>query len=170
MVPQRHLVPGEVMPTFSDLVQPIPGVEPGPRQELADSRFPQLAASHGFRVWRPDDPIPHTGERMLIGVATYSTLEMDLLDRLTPLVASLKPRGCVIELFNVRDVQSMADFEQFVPGIGSVYQTPIAGLWAQGLLVAKGTGAKARELIWQWVQGPGAGSVSPARPPLGRTA
>jgi hypothetical protein len=57
------------------------------------------------------------------------------------------PRPLVVEVFNVADCHSMEEFERYVPGIGSVYHTPVAGLWSDGKPVEKGTGKAARDLI-----------------------
>ncbi len=47
-----------------------------------------------------------------------------------------------VVVFDVLDCQSMGDFEKFLPGIGSVTQSPVAGVWVGGKMVARQTGLR----------------------------
>ena len=48
-------------------------------------------------------------------------------------------------------VKSHEDFERWIPGIAPVYQAPVAGRWENGVMVAGAWGAKARDLIKQFM-------------------
>ena len=139
------------MRQFSEVTKPNPELPAGRQQEMADAEFAAIAQSLGLRIWKPGDAIPSRGRRVLIGVATYSPLDMKLLDGIVPLLSEAKDAAPVVELFNVRDVRSMEDFENFVPEIGPVLQTPVAALWEGGRLVQSDTGSRAREAISQWL-------------------
>jgi len=130
---------------------PNPAVPAGRQQEEADANFASLAQALGLRVWSPGDAIPPGKRRVLIGVATYALLDMQLLDRLVPLLQRDTTDEAVVEVFNVRDVRSMNDFDSFIAGIGPVFQTPAAGLWERGRLVETATGASARDAIIRWL-------------------
>src|SRR5688572_5030272 len=131
------------MNSFQGLLQAHRDLPVGEQQEAVEARLPELAARVGFRVWNPGDSIRVTGRRVLIGVAPYSPLDLRLLDEITPFV-SANPETVSVDLFNVRDVRQMGDFEAYVPGIGAVLQPPVAGLWVDGHLVQKATGSRAR--------------------------
>ena len=40
----------------------------------------------------------------------------------------------VIEFFNILDVMDMQGFDDYIPGIGNVWATPVVGLWKDGRL------------------------------------
>jgi hypothetical protein len=116
------------------------------RQRRVDADFAAVASSGPLRLWSPGDPIPSQGKRLLIGVATWSAHDMALLDA----VAESVRAGDVdlqVDVFNVADCPSPAAFERYVPGIGEVFHTPVAGLWCDGRLVERGPGKAGRELV-----------------------
>ena len=83
-----------------------------------------------------------TGEKLVVGVATWSGHDLALLDELNRFAESHPDvRVCVFDVDRVN-----GEFERFVPGIGEVGQTPVVGHWRGGVLVAKGMGYEGREL------------------------
>jgi hypothetical protein len=118
----------------------------GIRQQTLDGRFPAIVSQSPFRLWSPGEPIPQQGDRLLIGVATWSAEDMKLLDALSQVIHRQVP-ALTVELFNVADCQSPAAFQRYVPGIGSVFQTPVVGHWSEGVLVEKASGYAGRELV-----------------------
>lgn len=139
------------MTTFYDLSQALtssgrPDGSLGPGQKKLDDRFPSAVSTSPFRLWSPGDPIPAGGKRLLIGVATWSAYDMKLLDAVSQALPRL-PAGLTVEVFNVADCSSPEAFDQYVPGIGSVFHTPVVGLWCDGKLVDKATGRAGRELV-----------------------
>jgi hypothetical protein len=38
-------------------------------------------------------------------------------------------------------------FEDYIPGIGRVYSTPVVGLWKNGVLIQKGAGVEGRKIL-----------------------
>jgi hypothetical protein len=139
------------MTAFFDLSQAIasagqPEGSLAHSQKKADDAFPSVVATSPFRLWRPGDLLPATGKRLLIGVATWSAYDMKLLDAVSQALQRL-PSGLRVEVFNVADCSSPEAFDHYVPGIGSVFHTPVVGLWADGQLVEKATGRAGRELV-----------------------
>ena len=67
--------------TFQNLLKIAPS-DPEQQQRLAELRFPDVISAHGMRLWRPGDKYAKTGERYLLGVATYSLYDLQLLDEL----------------------------------------------------------------------------------------
>jgi hypothetical protein len=138
------------MTTFLDLSRSLtssgPGeVSLGPRQKDVDDRFPSVVSTSPFRLWSPGNPIPETGKRLLIGVATWSAHDMKLLDALAQALQRLPP-DLTVEVFNVAGCSSAEAFDRYVPGIGKVFHTPVVGLWSEGRLVEQATGRAGREL------------------------
>ena len=86
----------------------------------------------------------------LIGVAFYSLPDMELLDQL---VSTFREKNLShkepepILVFDVLRCKTMRDFELLIPGIGSVYHTPVVGIWKEGQLVEKSAGAEGRMLL-----------------------
>jgi len=139
------------MTTFYDFSQALPSSGQGEgslglSQKNLDARFPSVVSTSPFRLWSPGNPIPAKGKRLLIGVATWSAYDMKLLDAVSQ--ALQRPvLDLTVEVFNVADCSSPEAFDQYVPGIGRVFQTPVVGLWSDGNLVDKATGRAGRELV-----------------------
>ena len=87
-----------------------------------------------------------SANRVLVGIATWSRDDLDLLDRLHA-AAATGERQMVIDVFDVDDCDRFADFEQYVPGIGHVFQTPVVGIWREGVLTSAGWGTNGRALL-----------------------
>jgi putative restriction endonuclease len=139
------------MTVFSDLVrspslQASPDGSLGQWQREVDALFPAAVSKSPFRLWSPGDPIPATGDRLLIGVATWSAQDLALLDAVSQALATRRP-GLVVDVFNVAECPSPQAFERYVPGMGNVFHTPVVGLWSDGRLVDKASGKVGRELI-----------------------
>jgi hypothetical protein len=98
-----------------------------------------------IRVWSPGDPIPATGERLLIGVARWCTYDRRLLS----LLESLPRTPCQIDLFDADRCTSQEAIRDYVPQIGFVHHMPIVGLWRDGVLVESECGHAGRHLIYR---------------------
>lgn len=139
------------MTRFIELAQVPPpsisgGVALGVRQKERDAQFPAIVAESPFRLWHPGDRIKPTGDRVLIGVATWSPPDLAMLDILASL-ASAREANLDIDVFNVSSCPTTAAFEEYVPGIGAVFHTPVVGVWIDGVLTDKSSGKRARDLI-----------------------
>jgi hypothetical protein len=116
-------------------------------QQAVDAAFPNVATAHSFYYWRPGDRVPSIGQRVLIGVAAaYSHSDLQLLDSVSEEWSS-SGSGITVDVFNISDCSLQDDFELYIPGIGPVFQTPVVGLWADGVLVRKGTGKNAVDIL-----------------------
>jgi hypothetical protein len=85
----------------------------------------------------------------IIGVAFYSLHDLEFLDQVVAYEQDGRAEqgAKVILVFDVLACKAMADFEEIIPGIGPVYQTPVIGVWKDGSLIAKETGLQARRLV-----------------------
>src|SRR6185369_475497 len=118
------------MGKFEDLLRLHNRLPPGEQQLLAREQFPAVVASSRMSMWAPGEPLPASGSRVLIGVATYSLYDLDLLDALDSQLFG----DDAVELFEVSSCSSHEEFDRFIPGIGKVFQTPLVGFWQDGQL------------------------------------
>src|SRR6185369_11474940 len=100
-------------------------------QRVASELLPAAVASTRMSMWSPGESFPTNGARTLIGIAVYSLYDLDLLDALES--GSFGPD--TVQVFNVNDCATMSDFEQYIPSIGNVFQTPVVGYWQDGHLL-----------------------------------
>jgi hypothetical protein len=131
------------MNTFHDLFrQPTrrvgSGFPPDRRREL----FPGFVErSPKLHLWT-NQPVPAQGSFLLIGVATWSGYDMNLLD----LIEETQDNGVHVEVFDVDSVLSPDDLSRLIPGI-SFLQTPFVGYWVDGKLIESASGFDARKLV-----------------------
>jgi hypothetical protein len=110
----------------------------------------QYAQASGLRVWRPGDSIASQGRRILLGVVPWSRYDMEALD-----AVGKDLRGARVDIFIVDECKSEAEIEEFVPGVGAVFQTPVVGIWDDGQLVDKAWGLEGRQLLARYGYSPG---------------
>ena len=109
-------------------------------------RLHEALAGSPISVWRRGESIPGVGRRMLVGIAPYSLPDLELLDAIKEALKQKPSCEERVQVFDVLTCASMKDFDECIPGIGQVYQTPVVGVWEDGVLVQKASGAKARQL------------------------
>jgi hypothetical protein len=135
------------MNKFLDLLEKGEGLSIAEQKRQASKQFSQKLSASNFRAWSPDDPIMPRGKRMLIGIAPYSHLDLRLLDILDNALGKVATNQIRVEVFNVLECATMEDFDRYIPALGKVFQTPVAGIWIDGELKEKAWGRDARELI-----------------------
>lgn len=99
------------------------------------------------RAARNSGSRPPQPQRIVVGVAPYSRPDMQLLDALLEKAEQDDEFRERLQIFDVLECASMADFDKHIPGLGNVYQTPVVGIWRDGLLYRKAWGGKARQLL-----------------------
>src|SRR4051812_38315743 len=121
------------MTTFHDLfrqpTRPVDGTfPPDRRSEL----LPALVErSRKLHIWEPGQPTSTHGPRLLIGVATWSGYDLNLLD----LVEEAFHAPVRIDVFDTDKCRSMDDLNAYIPGFEIGHQPPYVGLWQDGTLV-----------------------------------
>ena len=128
-----------------DLFQKI-SAQPDLQREV-DGEFWMAIEASRTRRWRKGDAVLEAGRRMMVGLASYSRQDVELAQEIIDFQPREDSGVSVIELFNVLDVHEMRDFEQYIPGIGAVYQTPVVGLWEDGVLVRTAQGLSGQRLV-----------------------
>ena len=83
----------------------------------------------------------------MIGFAPYSRIDLKLLDHVDNALGKDAKDPIRVDVFNVLECTTMEDFGRYIPGIGKVFQTPVAGVWIDGVLIEKACGRDARHLI-----------------------
>jgi len=110
----------------------------GPHDPFAPDRrsehFPAIVADTPFHLWKPGDPIPATGHRLLIGIATWNGYDMSLLDLIEESLRGGRTPPVRVDVFDTDQCRSFEDFRRYVPGIAEGYQTPLVGHWVDGIL------------------------------------
>ncbi len=135
------------MTAFFDLfVRASAGPDSWTDPTWADRQLPDLVAASPFRPWKPDDPIPQHGVRVLIGVATWSGYDMRLLDVIAETIARDPGKAPTVEVFNTAACKQHSDFREYIPKLGDVLQVPVVGVWRDGRLEKWGEGYAARDL------------------------
>jgi hypothetical protein len=108
--------------TFTELFTESAGMRPAEQQAHILSRLPTRAQERGVQVWKPGDGIPTRGRRFLIGVTQYSARDLNLLDSVCETL-----KGNRLDMFVLSQCNSQSEIEDFVAGIGPVYQSPVVG-------------------------------------------
>ena len=131
------------MNTFHDLFrQPTRRVgstfPPDRRREL----FPGFVErSPKLHLWTADQPVSAQGLRLLIGVATWSGYDLNLLDLLEEAPDSVR-----VDVVDVDSVSSPDELARLFPGL-SLLQTPFVGYWSDGKLLESASGFQGRQLV-----------------------
>jgi len=137
------------MTRFLDLLTEQYRLPAEEREQWVTSQLEQLFSGSVLNAWHLGDPVPTTGCRILIGIVSWSGYDLRLLDALRQ-ADTVRGQGRI----DVLDIEAAARssgsydyFERVIPGIGKIYQTPIVGIWNNGALMQRGSGAAGRELI-----------------------
>jgi hypothetical protein len=131
------------MNTFHDLFrQPTRrvggGFPPDRRREL----FPGFVERSPKLHLRTDQAVPAKGAYLLLGVATWSGYDMNLLD----LIEEVPDNGVRVEVFDADSFSTPDDLARLIPGTAFL-QTPFVGYWLDGKLVESASGYAARQLV-----------------------
>ncbi len=121
------------------------GLPIGEENDRAEQLFPIFVEQSRLHLWRPGNPIAD-GRRLLVGVATWSLYDLSLLEVLDLVVKDGWSGVDRIDVFDLDRVER-DDFDNYIPGLGKVAGTPVAGLWADGILDGEGFGWRAIKLM-----------------------
>ena len=95
-----------------------------------------------------------------MGIASYSSGEMRLLDEIDAALEVANGTAPVVSVFDVLDCNEMSDFGRFITGIRSVYETPIIGVAMDGQIIEQATGLANVEKLLQRFNVPNSGERS----------
>ena len=137
---------GEALGRFTDLTHLSFGPTASGQQEVARGKFADLIegsalkSAHFFST-------PKVGTFLTIGAATWSKYDMQLLDQIDDQLRNQMHHRLTISVFDFDDCENSESFDERIPGIGEVLQSPAVGLWADGKLTQTATGFEARKLV-----------------------
>ena len=117
------------------------------QQRFAAAHFPDELSAHGMRLWRPGESYSLVAERYLLGVATYSVDDLKLMDMVDFDMRNGRFGEASLDFFDMSRIKRMAEFEEYIPGITPVNQSPILGVWRDGILVERLQGYAARRRL-----------------------
>jgi antitoxin component YwqK of YwqJK toxin-antitoxin module len=120
------------------------------QKKRSGKQWADLLRNGRLHPWQPGDPIPSRGPRILLGLDITSAANSALLDKLNKAQGqgSTGPR---IDIFDVLECRPIQGFEEYVPGIGKVFQAPVVGYWQDGKLMEKAWGKDGRDLFFKVV-------------------
>jgi len=124
--------------------KPEDSARPGEELERARRRFPDLVKRSRLDLWGPGDVISREGKRLLIGIATYSLIELYTLDALNEWLES--SQGVKIDVFDLDACISPAEVARYIPEI-TPKATPVLGIWSDGQFVSALQGGR-RPSTW----------------------
>lgn len=132
------------------------------RDELGPAKQHRFASDAFARAVEQSSLVPFGffgGEppthRIVVGLAPYARPELAWADSLSNIAASVPDLR--IEVFNVLECTEMSDFDRYIPSIGRVLQTPVIGIWSDGVLKESGTGYSGRVAVNSFLRSLGDG-------------
>lgn len=133
------------MNTFHDLFrQPTRAIDGAFPEDRRRELLPAVVErSRKLHLWSPGQPTAVVGPRLLIGVATWSGYDLNLLD----LIEEATHAPVRIDVFDTDACLSQAELDLYIPGVNTGPQTPFVGLWQDGVLVEKQSGHWGRQLV-----------------------
>jgi hypothetical protein len=135
------------MRTVKSIVEESRKLNAWDRAPYISQHLPEAFPVNAVRMWRLGDPFSQKGRRILIGVATYDLPELRALAELIDAVRHTPATNETIDVFDTAACRSMEDFQHYVPGVGPALHPPIVGVWEDGELNQKASGAEARKLL-----------------------
>lgn len=116
------------------------------RKKKNGDLWADLLRKSRLHPWRPGDPIPSLGPRILLGLDSSSLVDPARLDTLSKSLGQASA-GFRVDIFDVLECRPIQGYEEHVPGIGKVFQSPVVGYWQDGKLVEKAWGKEGRDLL-----------------------
>ena len=117
------------------------------QQRQSGRRFWEELERKGISPWQSGGPIPPSGLWLLIGLApSWSIYDLELVDGILDEVTD-PMRDSQVSFFDVSCLHKQDDIDLYITGLKKFYQTPLVGLWKDGLLTESGGGERARQII-----------------------
>jgi hypothetical protein len=135
------------MTAFQDLLRYEVSVDPGEAQRRAADLLPTRVAASPMQWWTPGDPVPSAGRWLLIGVAVWSGHDLRLLDQVSDWLTDPRCNGPKVAVFDAGAGRPHDQFEDILPGIGSVHHSPAVGYWVDGVLRETACGYLGRQIV-----------------------
>ncbi len=116
-------------------------MNPGAQQTWIKQQLPIGLAAAGVPLAQKGTGAP---DRIVMGVAEYSGDDLQMLDSVCAAASAI---GVVLEVFLITDCKSQAEIEEYVPGVRTVFHSPVVGIWKAGSLTESSSGHAGRVLL-----------------------
>ena len=131
---------------FAELLENPARREPTDLQSEARCKFASYVTRSHLVGRQASAPIPFGGY-IVIGVASYSPLELALLDEVNRKFADWQ-HGFKIATFDLAACKTASELSQYLPGLAPVARSPIVAVWQDKQLVHECQGLhEARQLL-----------------------
>jgi hypothetical protein len=131
----------ETLKSFASLLDSPEGTWPADVQHRAMEELPQrIRDSAWLDPLTSDAQPPAKGAYIVLGVATYSRPELELLDSLESRLSVRPNHPVAVLVFPLSECQSETDVQKRIPMIGRVLSTPVIGVWNDGKVVKTAQG------------------------------
>ncbi|MEO2092057.1 MAG: hypothetical protein ABGY75_21595, partial [Gemmataceae bacterium] len=147
LVRQRVFALDQTLTSFADLLRPDLSISVGEQQQRASDALPDMVSRSHLSWLAQPESLNGTGDKLVVGVAVWSLLDLKLLDELDQHVEA-NP-GVRVYVFDVDRVGG--DFDLLVPGVGDVLHTPVVGRWVGGVLTQSGSGYAGRRIVHELI-------------------
>ncbi len=135
------------MTSFTDLLAPEPGLEPGAVQQRASQLLP-ARVNFSPMTWLTPGASPNgSGTKLLIGVSAWNRSDLQLLDRVRDVLGGRGVVGVGVTVFDLDQLGGPGDLQRLIPGIGPILQTPVVGYWEAGTFRESAAGFFGRRLV-----------------------
>ena len=128
------------MISFASLLRFSEDENPAEVQLKAQHAFPKRVAHSSLSLRKPSSRVPQAGKHVILGIATYSKPELELLDEVEKSLECDQAIRVKVAVFDVANCGEMKDFSRYIPGIDGVYQTPVGAIFSDGKLAGHATG------------------------------
>jgi hypothetical protein len=139
------------MGRFADVTIKPAAVPPERFKSMRRERLHEQLSASAFRPWEIGDR-PTNDVTITLGVASFSGDDMALLDELETKLDAIDRERLSIAVFLLDDCRSLDDVRNDIPTIEGAYQSPLLGLWRNGILTSTFWGDEARTTVHRVVR------------------
>jgi hypothetical protein len=131
---------------FHELLDNPNRIEAGRLQAAARKQFPDVVQRSHLELFKAGQHSPYSGKYALIGIASYSPRELQLLDAVDAAYPDWRDiaKVAVFDLMECKDPRDVLEhyllYQLTSPSIRFVPQSPIVGIWDGAVLLALETG------------------------------
>jgi hypothetical protein len=124
---------------FHELLENAGRLEPGPLQLVARQQFASIVKRSHLEPRVVGGPISCDGKYVVIGIASYSPHDLQLLDEVDGAYALWKDVAKVA-VFDLVECRDMSEVQRFLQNPVEIRQTPVVEIWEGGRLITFQTG------------------------------
>jgi hypothetical protein len=149
MAAQWTVAAPQAVASFAALLTHQSGRSVGEIQVDAGRKLGPLLATVGIPLREPNQPLLTHGRQLVLGVASFSTHDLQLLDEIAQAWDQSSTAGARLAVFDLQQCRDQEDVARFLPGeFGPVWNTPVLGVWDDGALTQRIDGvAECRQML-----------------------